>query len=91
MSWNNSTLHQFFDSSLEEKIKTIYIEGEFIVAIRYYGYKINLYLLHDFMVEVFFNHKKDRIEKILLLDPSCTRMKFYTDQIGLKKDGLYKK
>lgn len=53
------------------------------MAIRYYGFKVNLYLLGGFYVEVFINHKKAKIEKILKLDTSHTRMKFYYDQIKL--------
>jgi len=55
----------------------------FIMGIRYYGYKVNLYLLGDFYVEVFYNHKKDLIEKIIPLDTCNSRIKFYVDQIKL--------
>lgn len=61
----------------------LYEKGTFVMAIRYYGYKINLYLLGNFYVEVFYNHKKDCIEKISRLDTSHSRMKFYYDQIKL--------
>lgn len=53
------------------------------MAIRYYNYKVNLYLLGTNYVEVFVNHKFASIEKISLLDSSHTRMKFYSDQIKL--------
>lgn len=68
---------------LKEKISLLFRNGNFIVAIRYYGYKINLYLLNNFYVEVFYNHKRDRIERIELLPAFHTRMKFYSDQIQL--------
>jgi hypothetical protein len=61
----------------------LYENGVFIMGIRYYGYKVNLYLLGDFYVEVFYNHKKDLIEKIIPLDVSNSRIKFYADQIKL--------
>ena len=72
--------------SLREKINKLYVEGKFIVAIRYYGYKVNLYLLYNYYVEVFYNHKFDRIEKILPLEHSHSRMNFYSDQIKLPSD-----
>jgi len=78
MSWP-----QFMTLTLSEKIKTLYEEGSFVVAIRYYGYKINLYLLGDTYIEVFYNHKLDAIEKIEILEQGHTRMKFYYDQIKL--------
>lgn len=76
----------FNSMSLNEKINLLYREGTFIVAIRYYRYKINLYLLGNFYVEVFYNHKLDKIEKIELLKTSSKRIKFYTDQIRLPEN-----
>ena len=72
--------------SVHEKIKTLYEQGIFIMAIRYYGYKVNLYLRGDYYIEVFVNHKLAAIEKIDLLDSSHTRMKFYSDQIKLPQE-----
>lgn len=66
----------------------MYREGTFVVAIRYYGYKINLFLLEDYYVEVFYHHKDDKIEKVSLLESSHSRMKFYMDQISLPNDLL---
>jgi hypothetical protein len=53
------------------------------MAIRYYGYKVNLFLLGNEYVEVFVNHKKALIDRIDLLDRNHSRMKFYSDQIKL--------
>lgn len=78
----------FMSLSLKNKIQHLYNEGTFVVAIRYYGYKINLFLLEDYYVEVFYNHKDDKIEKISLLENSHSRMKFYMDQISLPNDLL---
>lgn len=69
--------------NLMDRIKTLYEQGSFIVAIRYYGYKVNLYLLNNFYVEVFYNHKLDKIEKVLPMEKHSNRMKFYADQIRL--------
>jgi hypothetical protein len=76
--------HKEFNAlPLKEKISLLFQRGNFIVAIRYYGYKINLYLLNNFYVEVFYNHKQDMIERVELLPAFHTRMKFYSDQIQL--------
>ena len=71
---------------LRQKIKVLYDHGSFVVAIRYYGYKINLYLIGKYYVEVFYNHKLDCIEKIELMNPQHSRIKFYTDQISLPQN-----
>jgi hypothetical protein len=68
---------------LDEKVKALYERGTFVMAIRYYRYKINLYMLGNYYLEVFVNHKYSSIEKIILLDTHNTRMKFYSDQIKL--------
>ncbi len=78
-----NSVADFISLPLNDKIKHLYKEGSFIVSIRYYRYKINLYLIDGFYVEVFYLHKEGYIEKIELLDRRSTRMKFYTDQIKL--------
>ncbi|WKN45546.1 hypothetical protein [Tunicatimonas pelagia] len=79
---------EFMLLPLPEKIDLLYREGTFVVAIRYYGYKVNLYLINGFYVEAFYNHKLDKIERIELLPNSHTRLKFYSDQISLPNDLL---
>nr|WP_238354305.1 hypothetical protein [Fulvivirga marina] len=81
--------HKFTTLELKDQLKTLFLEGSFIVSIRYYGYKINLYLLNNFYVEVFYNHKHDLIEKVQPLEKNHTRMKFYSDQIKLPGDLMY--
>ncbi|NVJ84961.1 MAG: hypothetical protein HWE09_03285 [Cyclobacteriaceae bacterium] len=74
---------EFRNMPLNQKIKTLYMEGTFVVAIRYYRHKINLYLLENEYIEVFYNHKEDKIDKIDFLPRDHSRMKFYLDQIKL--------
>jgi hypothetical protein len=76
------------NKSLDDKILTLYRDGTFVVAIRYYQYKINLYLMSNFYVEVFYNHKHDMVERIELLQRNNKRIKFYVDQISLPADLL---
>lgn len=73
----------FLELSLAEKIQHLYRYGTFQISIRYYGHKVNLYLLEAEYIEVFYNHREDRIDKVEALDYHHTRMKFYTDQIGI--------
>lgn len=80
------TWTEFRSYTLDKKISVLYERGTFVMAIRYYNYKINLYLLGQNYVEVFVNHKYASIEKISLLDINHTRMKFYSDQIKLPQE-----
>jgi len=68
---------------LEQRITILYEHAVFVMAIRYYNYKVNLYLLGNEYVEVFINHKHASIDRIALLDTQHSRMKFYSDQIKL--------
>lgn len=77
------TWAEFKRFSLDNKIKTLYEQGTFVMGIRYYRYKVNLYMLGSDYLEVFINHKHSSIEKIALLDTRHSRMKFYSDQIKL--------
>lgn len=74
---------EFNKLPLHTKIHKLYTEGTFIVGIRYYSHKVNLYLLEDRYVEVFYNHKLDKIDNIDFLPEKHSRMKFYLDQINL--------
>jgi hypothetical protein len=74
---------EFKSYPLNKKVKALYEQGTFVMAIRYYRYKVNLYMLGNYYLEVFVSHKEASIEKISLLDMRHTRMKFYSDQIKL--------
>jgi hypothetical protein len=74
---------EFQHEPLTRQIGLLYEHGVCVMNIRYYGYKVNLYLLGDFYLEVFYNHKKDQIEKIIPLNPRHSRMDFYAAQIKL--------
>lgn len=69
---------------LHKQVQLLYTEGTFVVAIRYYAHKVNLYLFKDDYVEVFYNHKLDRIDRIDFLNREHSRMKFYLDQIRIE-------
>ena len=76
---------KFFEMPMPEQCRILYLEGEFVMAIRYYEFKVNLYNLGNNMVEVFYNHKLDRIHKIQPLDNTSARMNFYADQVSLNE------
>lgn len=79
---------EFNRLSLTHKINMLYEHGTFVMSIRYYGYKVNLYLFGSQYLEVFINHKQSSIEKITPLNIRHSRMKFYSDQIKLPCDIL---
>lgn len=77
-------IDDFLACSLADQVQWLYQNAAFVMSIRYYGYKVNLYLLNNRYIEVFYHHKRDRIERVAPLDTSHTRMQFYADQIKIK-------
>ncbi len=73
----------FQGQSFSKQITLLHEFGSCVLSIRYYRHKVNLYLLGDFYLEVFYHPKKDLIEKIVPLDLQHPRINFYTDQIRL--------
>jgi len=69
--------------NIQQRIKALYLDGSFVTDIRYYQYKINLYLFENFFVEVFYHPVEDRVEKVEILDSKSSRINFYADQIKL--------
>jgi hypothetical protein len=73
----------FLQMPLLDQIQYLYRNGTFITDIRYYNYKVNLYLLDGNYFEVFVNHKNLTITTICPLDFTSNRLNFYLDQIKL--------
>ncbi|MFY0598298.1 MAG: hypothetical protein JXR03_01420 [Cyclobacteriaceae bacterium] len=80
------TRARFKRLSLKEKVKWVYFNGELITSIRYYKYKVNLYLIDRIYIELFYDNLQDFVEKIEVLDQQSKRMNFYADQIKLPGD-----
>ncbi len=74
---------KFSSMTKDQKLRWIYFQGEHIMDIRYYQYKVILYAIDNFFVEVFYHHTKGLIERVEVMDRQNSRMKFYADQIRL--------
>ncbi len=74
---------EFLRLPLLDQIQYLYRNGSFVTDIRYYNYKVNLYLLEGHYFEVFVDHKNLTITTICPLDFGSNRLNFYLDQIKL--------
>lgn len=81
------TQTQFLSMSLEDQVQHLYKNGSFVTDIRYYEYKVNLFLLNGEYFEVFINHKAVQITNIKPLDYNSNRLYFYLDQVKLPMVG----
>lgn len=75
--------NDFLRLALDDQIQYLYRHGSFVTDIRYYNYKVNLYLLNGNYLEVFVNNKFLTITTICPLDFNSNRLNFYLDQIKL--------
>ncbi|MDW3196819.1 MAG: hypothetical protein R8G66_30870 [Cytophagales bacterium] len=80
------TAEQFIEMTRTHQLRWVYFEGECLTSIRYYRHKVTLYLINNFLVEVFYNHKEDCIDNVGLLDFSSNRLNFYADQVRLPRE-----
>jgi hypothetical protein len=53
--------------------------GEFITSRSYYGYKVNLYTMPGFYVELYYREDTNQIEKIEALNTSTELNKFLVE------------
>ena len=74
---------QFIKLSLDDQVQYLYKNGTFVMDIRYYEYKVNLFLLEGEYFEVFINHKAVQITNIQPMDYNSNRISFYLDQVKL--------
>lgn len=84
-------MKSFSDLPLIDKTRELYLDGTFVIDIRYYKYKINLYLYANHYFEVFINDKTSKIEKIEPLPFESTRLKFYADQLKIGRSRIREK
>jgi hypothetical protein len=78
----------FYSRSLHERIELVNSEGEFISKIKYYGFLVNLYVVENELVEVFYNIHSNAIEEVELLDPAEPRLRLYV--AGVDISGAFK-
>jgi hypothetical protein len=71
------------DLSLGDKVQYIYENGEFITAIKYNEYKVNLFLLEGDYFEVFIGHRIVEITNVSPLNYKSSRIYLYLDQVKI--------
>lgn len=85
-------ISEFDKLSIDKKANKIFAEGNYCGVREYYNYKINLYSLNDFFVEVYYASWSNSIEKIesvkddKILDRFIDSMIDINNQLNNKKD-----
>lgn len=75
------TKSKFRTLDLDQKGEYVFQKGDYIGVSGYYNYRINLYSLYDFFVEVWYEPEENKIEKIELLE-SDKNLDLYIDTMN---------
>ena len=79
----------FHSYTIEERMDIINLKGEFLTRIKSYGFWINLYVVGDIFVEVFYNAYSNTIEDIELLEPTDECLNMYAAYVDISDLGIY--
>lgn len=58
------TVPDFVVLSLNDRAQILWDQGKYLETIEYYGYRVNLYALANFFVEVYYSPVTQSIDKI---------------------------
>lgn len=73
----------FYARSLKQRVKLLKRNGEFISAISYYGFNIDLYTMNGQYFEAFYNRYTYRLEEVEIMDPADERLNRYAAGVNL--------
>ena len=73
--------HSFKILNLSKKGNIVFSEGKYLGVRSYYNYYVNLYLLEEFYVEVFYHPALNKIDKIEVLEKLKT-LDLYIDSMN---------
>ena len=71
---------QFKEFDVNERMDIINQEGSYVGVREYYNYKINLYTIYGFFVEVWYSPLENKITKIQVADRQIVD-KLYSDRV----------
>ena len=72
----------FINLTKTEKVSRLFSSGEFLLTREHPGYKISLYLLENFFIEIWYTSPENRIDKIEVV-PNDEVLENYHDDIDL--------
>jgi hypothetical protein len=73
----------FYSHSLPERLNFVKQEGEFITRIKYHGFFIDLYLLDQTFIEVYYNLHSRKVEEVEILEGDEDRLNLFATGVNL--------
>ncbi|MCE3259080.1 MAG: hypothetical protein K0S12_721 [Bacteroidetes bacterium] len=78
----------FYLCTLDQRVDIVNYHGEFITRIKYYGFFLNLYLVENYLIEVYYNIHSNTIEQVELLEAKDERLNLYISNVSLAELGM---
>ncbi|MCD6019204.1 MAG: hypothetical protein K0S53_2325 [Bacteroidetes bacterium] len=75
--------HMFNSCSLDEKMDIVRRHGEFVSKITYFGFYINLYVVDQVFIEVYYNLHSSVVQYVEILDSHEERLNLFTVKVDL--------
>lgn len=79
------TESEFSKLKLPQRAEHVFLDGDYVETITYYGFNIHLYILDGKYIEVFYNRLSNEIEDIEILDPEERRLGLYTKSVSIEE------
>ena len=79
---------EFNKLSLEERMTYVAMEGDLIAEIKHFSYKICLYTVEGYYIEVFYDLRTNYLTDVAILDPEDARISLYANTVDIS--GLMK-
>lgn len=73
---------QFKEFGLNERMDIINLNGSYVGMREYYAYRINLYTVYGFFVEVWYGMLENKITKVQIADKLIVE-KLYSDKVDI--------
>jgi hypothetical protein len=73
----------FNSLALDERMIMVRRHGEFVSKIKYFGFYINLYVVDQVFVEVYYNLHSSVVQYVEVLDPAEERVNLFAGKVDL--------
>lgn len=74
--------HEFRKLTIFRQVELLFESGNHVLNRIYLFYNIHLYTISDFYVEIWYRQADNKIDRVIILDPSDV-LDLYDNQIGL--------
>lgn len=76
---------EFNKWGLTQRMEYVALEGDLITEIKYYSFRICLYIVEEHYIEVFYDLNTNYLTDVAILDPDDARMGLYANKVDISE------